>query len=174
MIDMLRHPDQARIQIAYDDDASLTRDSLDALLTDCRSAGMQINAWIDIQQLSRLNDRIGTIAYHAVQEGLTNARRHAPGVPVSLEITANPARGVLVHVANPLPAVGNAGTASAGNSTGNAEGNGRTGAAGHDGKRSGAGLAGLLARVRKANGTCRYGFDERRVFHLVVQLPWVE
>lgn len=174
VIDMLRHPDQARIQIAYDDDASLTRDSLDALLTDCRSAGMQINAWIDIQQLSRLNDRIGTIAYHAVQEGLTNARRHAPGVPVSLEITANPARGVLVHVANPLPAVGNAGTASAGNSTGNAEGNGRTGAAGHDGKRSGAGLAGLLARVRKANGTCRYGFDERRVFHLVVQLPWVE
>ena len=93
VIDMLRHPDQARIQLAYDDDASLTRDSLDALLTDCRSAGMQINAWIDIQQLSRLNDRIGTITYHAVQEGLTNARRHAPGVPVSLEITANPARG---------------------------------------------------------------------------------
>ncbi|MBW3095224.1 sensor histidine kinase [Bifidobacterium sp. 64T4] len=176
VIDMLRHPDQARIQLAYDDDASLTRDSLDALLADCRSAGMRINAWIDIQQLSRLDDRIGTIAYHAVQEGLTNARRHAPEAPVSLEVTAGPERGVLVHVSNPLPA-GNNGGRGNGNTVvavGNAVSAGQTGTAANGGKRSGAGLAGLLARVRKANGTCRYGFDERRVFHLVVQLPWVE
>lgn len=41
------------------------------------------------------------IAYHVVQEGLTNVRRHAPGAPVSLQVDANPPQGVHVHVSNP-------------------------------------------------------------------------
>lgn len=51
VIDMLRHPEQAREQLAPSDETSLTRESLDALIGDARAAGMRLNTWIDIQQL---------------------------------------------------------------------------------------------------------------------------
>ena len=95
MIDMLRHPEDARLQLAANDaEASLTRDSLLQLIGDARAANMRIDTWIDVQQLGQLDESIGVIAYHVVQEGLTNVRRHAPGAPVSLQVDANPpARG---------------------------------------------------------------------------------
>lgn len=37
----------------------MTRPSLDALINDARSAGMRINTWIDIQQLSDLDEGTG-------------------------------------------------------------------------------------------------------------------
>lgn len=68
---------------------------------------MRLNTWIDIQQLGQLNRETGKIAYRSLQEGLTNASRHAPGSPVSLELTANPTAGVHAHVSNPtIPANG--------------------------------------------------------------------
>ena len=82
VIDMLRHPEQAREQLAPSDETSLTRESLDALIGDARAAGMRLNTWIDIQQLGQLNRETGKIAYRSLQEGLTNASRHAPGSPV--------------------------------------------------------------------------------------------
>lgn len=48
VIDMLRHPEQAKAQLAPSDETSLTRESLDALLGDARAAGMRLNTWIDI------------------------------------------------------------------------------------------------------------------------------
>ncbi|WP_430492261.1 hypothetical protein ACK2E9_06180 [Bifidobacterium catenulatum] len=51
------------------------------LIGDIRAAGMRIDTWIDIQQLGQLDDSISMIAYRVVQEGLTNARRHALGTP---------------------------------------------------------------------------------------------
>mgnify|MGYP007017404245 FL=1 len=56
IIGMLRHPQQARQQLAPAPQTSMTRQSLDALINDARSAGMRINTWIDIQQLSDLDD----------------------------------------------------------------------------------------------------------------------
>ena len=84
IIDMLRNPRQAWEQLAPSGDTSLTRESLDALIADTRNSGTSLNTWIDIQQLSVLDESIGKVAYRAIQEGLTNARRHAPGEPVSL------------------------------------------------------------------------------------------
>ena len=102
VIDMLRHPEDARLQLAANDaEASLTRDSLLQLIGDARAANMRIDTWIDVQQLGQLDESIGVIAYHVVQEGLTNVRRHAPGAPVSLQVDANPPQGVHVHVSNP-------------------------------------------------------------------------
>lgn len=108
IIDMLRHPEQAHIHLAPDDDTALTRESLDSLLTDARLAGMAIDTWIDIRQLSDLDERIGKIAYRAVQEGLTNAQRHAPGARVALEVNADPHQGVHVHLSNPASVDGQA------------------------------------------------------------------
>lgn len=152
IIDMLRNPQQAWEQLAPSDDTSLTRESLDALITDTRNSGTSLNTWIDIQQLSALDEAFGKAAYRAIQEGLTNARRHAPGMPVSLEVSVAPQSGVHIHISNPMPHT----AADKANQ-----------AAGH-----GAGLTGLAARVHAAGGQCRYGVDDRHLFHLDVQLPW--
>ena len=158
VIDMLRHPEQAKAQLAPSDETSLTRESLDALLGDARAAGMRLNTWIDIQQLGQLNRETGKIAHRVLQEGLTNASRHAPGAPVSVELTVNPTVGVHAHVSNPtIPANGTHLDTNA-----------------KDMSRTGAGLPGLAERVRQAGGTCRFGFDARHAFHVDVQLPWVE
>ena len=157
VIDMLRHPEQAREQLAPSDETSLTRESLDALIGDARAAGMRLNTWIDIQQLGQLNRETGKIAYRSLQEGLTNASRHAPGSPVSLELTANPTAGVHAHVSNPtIPANGTHLDTNA-----------------KDMSRTGAGLPGLAERVRQSGGTCRFGFDPQHTFHMDVQLPWL-
>lgn len=215
IIAMLRNPEQARQQLAPSTDTSLTRDSLDALIADVRNAGMQLNTWIDIVQLSSLDDETAKVAYRAIQESLTNARRHAPGAPASLEVTANPQSGVHVHVSNPIvaqqpssatassttPAPGTVhafnGTAHAPSDTAHAPSDAAyapgsaahasaalpppDAATRHSGSipapdaprpRGGAGLPGLAARVRAAGGTCRYGADDRNVFHVDVTLPW--
>ncbi len=104
IIDMLRHPEQAYVQLAPSDDTALTRESLNALITDARQAGMRVDTWIDIQQLSELDENLGKIAYRTIQEGLTNARRHAPDAPVALQIDALPRVGVHIHISNPLTA----------------------------------------------------------------------
>ena len=164
VIDMLRHPEQAKAQLAPSNETSLTRESLDALLGDARAAGMRLNTWIDIQQLGQLNRETGKIAYRVLQEGLTNASRHAPGAPVSLELTVNPTVGVHAHVSNPTNPSDPAASADAT----------RPAMDSKNAFRTGAGLPGLAERVRQAEGTCRFGFDARHAFHVDVQLPWVE
>lgn len=149
IIDMLRNPHQAWEQLAPSDDTSLTRESLDALIADTRNSGTSLNTWIDIQQPSVMDESIGKVAYRAIQEGLTNARRHAPGAPVSLEVSATPQAGVHIHISNPI--------ATDATETQRAHG---------------AGLPGLAARVHSVNGQCRYGMDDRHLFHVDVQLPW--
>lgn len=151
IIDMLRHPEQAYVQLAApSDDTALTRESLNALITDARQAGMRVDTWIDIQQLSELDDALGKIAYRTIQEGLTNARRHAPDAPVALQIDALPRVGVHIHISNPLTA------------------DERTRP-----DRAGSGLTGIAARIHSAGGTCAYGADERGVFHIDARLPWI-
>lgn len=152
IIDMLRHPEQARLQLAPTDDTALTRESLEVLIADARAAGMHIDTWIDIQQLSGLDETIGKIAYRAIQEGLTNARRHAPNAPVSLQVDVNTEHGVHLHISNP------AGAAKQQPST----------------SHTGSGLPGITTRTRSAGGICTYGLDERGIFHVDVQLPWMQ
>ena len=54
----------------------------------------------------------GLAAYRTAQEALTNARKHAPGQPVGLELEFLPAE-IAVRVVNPLPAAGDGGPLSA-------------------------------------------------------------
>ena len=149
IIDMLRHPEQAYVQLAPSDDTALTRESLDALITDARQAGMRIDTWIDIQQLSEMDENLGKIAYRTIQEGLTNARRHAPDAPVALQVDVRPQTGVHIHISNPMAQH-----------------------ASSPSDRAGAGLQGIAARIHNAGGSCAYGADERGVFHIDARLPW--
>ena len=73
-----------------------TLSGIDALLADARSAGQQVAAELDGDP-AEVPDRVSRHAYRIVQEGLTNARKHAPGalVALSLETTADRLRVVV-------------------------------------------------------------------------------
>jgi signal transduction histidine kinase len=80
-------------------------------------------------------------AYRAAQEALTNARKHAPGAPVTLRVSYAPG-DVTLEVSNPLPATGAEGPLA------------RAGA--------GYGLTGLRERAALANGTLTAGPGDGR------------
>ncbi|WP_243274510.1 histidine kinase [Streptomyces albus subsp. chlorinus] len=96
-----------------------------------------------------LRPQLQRTAYRAVQEGLTNARKHAPGQPVEVRVAGAVERGLTVRVSNPLPA--------------GAGGSGIPGA--------GAGLTGLRERLEIEGGTLSYGPQEG-AFVLLAHLPW--
>ena len=57
---------------------------LPALIEESRAAGMRIEAELDLPTRTRRARRLGRTAYRIVQEGLTNARKHAPGTLVAV------------------------------------------------------------------------------------------
>ena len=93
---------------------------------------------------------VGRAGFRVVQEGLTNAHRHAPGLGVEVSLTGAPGTGLTVEVRNPLPlAAHRCGDASGG----------------------GTGLRGLAERVRLAGGTLTAG-PQGPDFVVVARLPW--
>lgn len=87
----------------------------------------------------------GRAAYRIVQEGLTNARKHAPGAPVSVVLKGMPGDGLTVDIRNPL-----------------GSGTGESG---------GLGLIGLTERVQLAGGTLDHELAADG-FRLRARLPW--
>ena len=59
------------------------------LLQESRSAGMTLDARIDLPDAGQLPEATGRTVYRVIQEGLTNARKHAPGAPVQVTVTAD-------------------------------------------------------------------------------------
>ena len=112
-----------------------------------RSAGMQVIEQIDPMIIQRLPDQLGRAVYRIVQEGLTNASRHAPDAPVSVTIDGSVGEQVSVMISNPLRIVGSSLPDS------------------------GFGLIGLQERVALLGGTLQSGrrFDR---YQLQVRLPW--
>ncbi|WP_433060298.1 sensor histidine kinase [Dactylosporangium sp. CS-033363] len=87
---------------------------------------------------------IGRTVYRLIQEGLTNARKHAAGTPVRVVVAGAPGIGIRVEVRNPL-------TASA--------------------AVPGYGLIGLAERVELVGGRLEHGSSEG-MFRLSAWLPW--
>ncbi|MFR0568602.1 sensor histidine kinase [Bifidobacterium apri] len=164
IIDLLRNPNKARQTLGPDDATSLSRESLSSLIAEARAAGAHIDTWIDIQDMGAIDPDVTKIAYRTVQEGLTNARRHAPGQPIELEVTCSAAHGINVHISNPTGIQAPEHTADNGNGI-KAEREPMGGPAG------GNGLRGVRERVAAVGGTCTWGTDKRSVFHLKVSLP---
>jgi signal transduction histidine kinase len=73
---------------------------LDDLLTGARDAGMVIEVTTSGEAIA-LSAPVDQTAYRVVQEALTNARRHAPGAPVSIAISYA-AEAVCIVVENPV------------------------------------------------------------------------
>jgi signal transduction histidine kinase len=57
------------------------------LLQESRSAGMTLDARIDLPDADQLPAAVGRTVYRVIQEGLTNARKHAPDAPVQVTAT---------------------------------------------------------------------------------------
>ena len=117
------------------------------LVREAAEAGMNIE--VDgLDLLPQVPDSIGRTAYRAVQEGLTNARKHAPDTLVSVTTSGSPGSGLQVEVSNRLPIGGSLGTPE-----------------------SGLGLVGLAERAELAGGRLTRIRDGRS-FTLRVWLPW--
>jgi signal transduction histidine kinase len=67
------------------------------LIEESRSAGTQV-AVQGAPELSGLPPMSARAAYRLVQEGLTNARKHAPGQPVTLTVSANGGDAALIEI----------------------------------------------------------------------------
>lgn len=119
------------------------------LLAEGRSTGAQITPHIDIDEPAEIPGVVGRAAYRVVQEGLTNARKHAGSVPVSVDVVGGPGRGLRVTVSQPL----------------------NHSADHHPIPGTGTGLTGLEERVTLAGGTLHHGVVEHR-FVLDAHLPW--
>jgi signal transduction histidine kinase len=109
------------------------------LVEESRAAGMQVRQHIELDEPDANSDALGRTTYRIVQEGLTNARKHAPGSVVEVTIGLDTGGGLAVEVIN-RPAVG---TPTAG-PTATLPGGGR-------------GLIGLAERVALTGGRLEHG-----------------
>ncbi len=142
------------IAVLRDDDAGPpqpTLAQLPALIEESRAAGMSLQAHIDLHDAESLPPTLGRTAYRVVQEGLTNARKHAPGAPVTVTVTTNGRPGLLAEIISHQPARPQAP---------------RTPPPG-----AGAGLIGLAERVALAGGKLEHGASPAGEFVLRATVP---
>ncbi|BAL90152.1 putative two-component system sensor kinase [Actinoplanes missouriensis 431] len=142
-----------------------TLSALPALADESRSAGIRVRLNVTAEPDS-VPVATGRAAYRIIQEGLTNARKHAPGVAVSVAVRGGAGEGLTVEVRNPMP-VSVPDTAAAG-----AAGLGRRpGATGPAIPGTGMGLIGLAERATLAGGRLAHGRHGNE-FVLSAWLPW--
>ena len=123
---------------------------LPRLVEESRDAGARIQLDDRVADPAALPGAAGRTAYRVVQEGLTNARKHAPGEPVQVVIDGRPGGGLLIEIRNPVVNGHAAGPVIGG---------------------SGTGLIGLTERVRLAGGELDHQAADGE-FRLSARLPW--
>ena len=121
---------------------------LPALVEESRRAGMRITAEIDLGDAAP-DAAVGRTAYRIAQEGLTNARKHAPGAAVTLSVRA-PDGDLQVEIRSLAPVAVPAASQLPG---------------------AGTGLIGLTERVTLAGGELESGVDPAGAFVLRASLP---
>ncbi|ANW17429.1 sensor histidine kinase [Streptomyces clavuligerus] len=123
--------------------------TLDTLVAEGRAAGASVVLDNRIADPAAVPAATGRTVYRIAQEGLTNARKHAPGAEVTVVVRGGPGEGVTVLVDNPAPP-------------------GEVPAV----PGSGQGLIGLTERATLAGGTLRHGRTGDGGFHVQAWLPW--
>ena len=123
------------------------------LIEESRTAGTPVRVGGEAWPAAGLPDAAGRTVYRVVQEGLTNARKHAPGEPVEVTLGGGPGAGLDVLVVNRL---------------GPGPASGATPVPG-----TGVGLIGLTERLELAAGRLDWR-DCGGEFRLHAWLPWPE
>jgi len=121
------------------------------LLQESRSAGMTLDARIDLPEAGQLPEAAGRTVYRVIQEGLTNGRKHAPGTPVQVTVTAHGQAVTAEVITRRRPALAGPGAAAPAG--------------------AGAGLIGLAERVTLAGGQLDYGPSAIGDFVLSATIP---
>jgi signal transduction histidine kinase len=121
---------------------------LPTLVDESRAAGMRIEAELDLPEETGATS-VGRTAYRVVQEGLTNARKHAPGVLVRVKVTASD-DALRIEIRNPAPLVRPPAPLPG----------------------AGSGLVGLRERVGLAEGELSHEVAPGGEFILRATLPW--
>jgi signal transduction histidine kinase len=119
------------------------------LVDEARASGQSVAVRDEVGAADTLRPNLQRTVYRVVQEGLTNARKHAPGAPVTVRLTGAPGDALIVEVGNPLPA-----HATPAHIPG-----------------AGAGLVGLAERVELDGGRLDHGSADG-AFTLRARLPW--
>jgi signal transduction histidine kinase len=138
---------------------------LPALVAEASATSLIRADWSGVE-LAAVPPDTGRTLYRIVQEGLTNARKHAPGSTVEVTMDGAPERGLSVTVTSWLPADRPAPRDGA--STGGAG----TGGVGADG--TGTGLIGLHERAALAGGHVDATVTGDDRFELSAWLPWAD
>ncbi|MFI0235377.1 histidine kinase [Streptomyces sp. NPDC016845] len=123
--------------------------ALDTLAAESREAGMKVALDQRVTDPEAVPASVGRTAYRIAQEGLTNARKHAPGAEVSVAVTGAPGDGLTIEVTNPPP----------------------PGDVPHV-PGSGQGLIGLTERATLAGGRLEHGPGPGGGFLVRAWLPW--
>jgi signal transduction histidine kinase len=126
-----------------------TLDALPALVDESRAAGTRVD--VELAVAPDPPDGTARAAYRIVQEGLTNARKHAPGTAVRVTVRGAPGDGLTVDVRNPPP-LGPAPPATV--------------------PGTGTGLVGLAERAQLAGGRLEHARTADGGFALTARLPW--
>ncbi len=121
---------------------------LAGLVAESRAAGTDVRYDEIVSAPESLPPATGRTAYRVVQEGLTNARKHAAGQPVTLTVHGRPGESLRIELSNPSG----------------------TGVPLTPG--SGVGLVGLTERVQLAGGALDHGRAADGRFRLQASLPW--
>ncbi|WP_033326760.1 sensor histidine kinase [Streptomyces yerevanensis] len=80
-----------------------TLGALEALVSESREAGMKVSLDNRVADAASVPASVGRTAYRIAQEGLTNARKHAPGAEVTVSVSGVAGSGLTVSVRNPAP-----------------------------------------------------------------------
>ncbi|MGW4145433.1 sensor histidine kinase [Streptomyces albogriseolus] len=123
--------------------------ALDALVAESLQAGMKVTLEQRVTDAGSVPASVGRTAYRIAQEGLTNARKHAPGTKVTVSVAGGPGEDLTVRVHNPppegdIPPVPGAGQ----------------------------GLIGLTERATLAGGSLEHGRTPEGGFEVRARLPW--
>ncbi|ADB34693.1 histidine kinase [Kribbella flavida DSM 17836] len=117
---------------------------LPVLIEGAQRAGVPVELKLDAP--GALPEHVGRTAYRIVQEGLTNAMKHAPGAPVRIRVTGAAGNGLTVDLSNPAPRRTSSG--------------------------EGQGLTGLAERAALVEGRLEHGWTPDGDFRLTAWLPW--
>ena len=127
------------------------REGVESLVERSRRAGMYVEVRYQRgagpQSLAELSTMAGHALNRAVQEGLTNARKHAPGEPVTITIAAL-ADALSITMANPTAQAGEKGSGNSG----------------------GYGIVGMRERASVVGGSLQVK-DEEESFSWTLRLP---
>ncbi|WP_093766066.1 sensor histidine kinase [Streptomyces sp. F-7] len=123
--------------------------ALDALVAESLQAGMKVTLEQRVTDAGSVPASVGRTAYRIAQEGLTNARKHAPGTDVTVSVVGGPGEDLTVRVHNPPPEGDVPPVPGAGQ-----------------------GLIGLTERATLAGGSLEHGRTPEGGFEVRARLPW--